>query len=341
MADGNGDRLKKFLTNASLAVASIILVLAVTEGALRSARIYKDISKGRKVCRLSSNPRIGFEFIPGFTWKWLHVNSYGFRGPDFGQIKPENVFRIVVLGDSIAVAPYLPEEHLFANVLARKLNGNAPKTVRYEVLNAAVGGYDTWQELEVYKEKVRALKPDLVILGICQNDFVKNGNLSTDWAGIVRGDLDVDESGEKLAADIMIYRKIKQAIRTLNLANASKEDAGRYLAQLAPTLSKLWNEGGKPLAELSLALKNDGVKSLFVIFPYKFQMTESGRRSSDERFMEFCEQANQPCLDLFDVYRSNSDDLYIKNDHIHPSVKGHEITAEAIYRRIKDAGFIE
>jgi hypothetical protein len=77
-------------------------------------------------------------------------NRLGRRGPDIGQ-KPEGVRRWAVLGDSYAFGWGVEDGEAYPAQLEALLNqradGDTAGGVRYEVVNAALPGYGTYQRL--------------------------------------------------------------------------------------------------------------------------------------------------------------------------------------------------
>src|SRR5262249_39662721 len=126
------------------------------------------IQKGR--FRLAANPKLGYEPAPVvYQGKNLSFYDYlgasnqgGFRDVDHAVAKPPGVYRIVVLGDSSAAGLHVERnEDLFAPILEKLL---AERGVKAEVVNLAVSGYNTQQEVELFKEKGLRYRPDLVLL---------------------------------------------------------------------------------------------------------------------------------------------------------------------------------
>jgi len=99
----------------------------------------------------------------------LRTNQAGFRGPDFSQPKPKDVFRILAVGDSFTLGWGVKEEETFAHRLQQKLAGVvAGKKV--EVLNLGHGNYGMFQEAELLRRVSSSLQPDLVLLFFYIND---------------------------------------------------------------------------------------------------------------------------------------------------------------------------
>jgi lysophospholipase L1-like esterase len=99
----------------------------------------------------------------------LRTNSLGCRGPEVAREKPADVFRIVVLGDSVAFGWGVDDAVTFVRRLeAEWVPGASGK--RLEVVNTALPMYDTNQELAALREVGLSLHPDLVLLVYVVND---------------------------------------------------------------------------------------------------------------------------------------------------------------------------
>ena len=109
-----------------------------------------------------------FEHTPGFKGKDrqgnpIIINGHGFRGDEVPVEKRAGMFRILVLGDSVAFGQGVREEDTFSKQLEGLLNED-PSGPTVEVLNAGVRGYNTFQELLLLKEGGLAFDPDLVLV---------------------------------------------------------------------------------------------------------------------------------------------------------------------------------
>jgi len=99
----------------------------------------------------------------------LRTNSLGCRGPEVAREKPADVFRIVVLGDSVAFGWGVDDEVTFVRRLESEWRPG-PSGKRLEVVNTALPMYDTNQELAALREVGLGLQPDLVLLVYVVND---------------------------------------------------------------------------------------------------------------------------------------------------------------------------
>jgi lysophospholipase L1-like esterase len=155
----------------ALMLAGMLVALVAAELLVRAAgaapKVYA-IRKGR--FQLSKNPKIGYEPVPlvytgrelGFYDYLGASNSLGFRDREHAVAKPAGVYRIVVLGDSIAAGLHVERnEDVFPPILEGLLVQDG---LRAEVINLAVSGYNTQQEVEMLREAGLQYHPDLVVV---------------------------------------------------------------------------------------------------------------------------------------------------------------------------------
>jgi lysophospholipase L1-like esterase len=124
--------------------------------------------------RLSSNPRIIYELVPGldvtFLGAPLRTNADGFRGPLVPPSRTRPAVRVVGLGDSVMFGWGVSEEDTYLARLRSRL-GRASPGVAWEVVNTAVPGYNTAMEVETLEAKGLRFDPDVVILNFVGNDL--------------------------------------------------------------------------------------------------------------------------------------------------------------------------
>jgi hypothetical protein len=98
----------------------------------------------------------------------VRINSLGLRGPEIQRRPRPGTKRILVLGDSFAFGVGLDSVHTFSTDLNRNLGPGV------EVVNMGVTGYSTDQELLLFEDLGSKLRPTLVLLLMCDNDFEGN-----------------------------------------------------------------------------------------------------------------------------------------------------------------------
>ncbi len=122
-------------------------------------------------------PNIEGEFRRGDVNIFEKMNSKGLRDIEYAYTKPDNVFRILVLGDSFTEGYDVNFEFIFTELLERRLNSDSSDASRlkYEVINAGTGGYSTDQEYLFYQIEGYKYDPDIVLMmTYAANDIMYN-----------------------------------------------------------------------------------------------------------------------------------------------------------------------
>ena len=102
----------------------------------------------------------------------IKINSLGLRGNEISAVKPNGIFRILILGDSYAYGARVSNNQTFPFLLQAMLNrAKAGGDKEIEVINAAHSAYSTREEYEYLLERGVSLNPDMVILAWFPNDI--------------------------------------------------------------------------------------------------------------------------------------------------------------------------
>jgi hypothetical protein len=168
-------RVKTFAVNTGMLLISLCLALLAAEGALRLV--------GRQTLS-PSEPQLITQYDSLLGWSKRPAakvtaataeyavtettNSHGLRGPETTYEKPQDMYRILILGDSFAEGYIVDLDSTVARVQERLLNSNGDR--RYEVINGGTRGYSTDQELLFFGNDGRRYRPDLTILLFYVND---------------------------------------------------------------------------------------------------------------------------------------------------------------------------
>ena len=107
---------------------------------------------------------------------WEEFNADGVRDRAHPLEKPEGVFRLAILGDSVTLGAGIEARQAFPQVLESRLEEQGRPV---EVFNIALWGWSTRQERLAYERIARPYKPDAIILAVCLNDIPElQNNLS-------------------------------------------------------------------------------------------------------------------------------------------------------------------
>jgi len=98
------------------------------------------------------------------------INSDGFRGPEITQKKPENTYRIIVVGGSaiFGVGVFNNET---APAFLQEMFDKEDLDFKVQVINAGIPGAGSEQETKYVKERLLEFNPDLLLVYDGYNDF--------------------------------------------------------------------------------------------------------------------------------------------------------------------------
>jgi len=110
----------------------------------------------------------------------FRVNSFGCRGEELNETADPGTYRILFLGDDSICNPWIPEE---ATLPMRLRQFMQPKTTaRLQMINGAVPGDCPLLSWLRYRDRLAALKPDLVLLHLDMSDILDDRNYRRQFA---------------------------------------------------------------------------------------------------------------------------------------------------------------
>ena len=157
--------------NLLLLVVVMLVMLVPAELYLRTQashereRIRAAMGKRGLCTERSPDRRLLYKYTPG----QCGANSQGYRDVEHSFEKPKGVYRIVLIGDSVAEGRDVEADSAFGRVLERELNARGDGR-RYEVVLLALIGYSTSQEIVVLEKEAFRYDPDLILWSYCLND---------------------------------------------------------------------------------------------------------------------------------------------------------------------------
>lgn len=105
---------------------------------------------------------------------WPEYNGKGYRGPEVEYEKPEDTYRILIIGDSFVEAIQVDYEKTFQALLQAQLKTYDRPDRRYEVIAMGRTGWGTVHEAAYYQVEGYKYQADLVILLFYVNDVADN-----------------------------------------------------------------------------------------------------------------------------------------------------------------------
>lgn len=327
--------IKLFLSKWFLRLAVVFLIIILIETFTRAYVLsqydinnwgfnlggYGDLIPNKNFIA-TENPNLPYHVV---------TNSFGLRNIEETKlIKHADTIRILAVGDSFTLGPYVNNQDTYPAKLEKYLRKEG---VKVEVLNAGVSGYTLKDELEYLEEKGLALKPDLIILGVYENDL-------NDYASIRRDIFSRKVNKEKvrkygylltLAKKSSLLNFIEKIARTkvvqINVENFNRE--------VANNSSELLEEYIQDLDKYLDLITRNNVKTIFLFFPNINQIQQEDNSS----FKKILEKVNNkyPVIDLTPIFKQeyNPEGLYLTPLNGHLSVYGNEIVARNVVKIVK------
>ncbi len=98
------------------------------------------------------------------------TNSEALRDMEYSIRKPDDTFRVVVIGASLTFGSGVEIENTFHSLLENRLNRES-EDLKYEFINFGVGGYTMRNKLATLKFKALEYDPDLVLFVLDGSEF--------------------------------------------------------------------------------------------------------------------------------------------------------------------------
>jgi hypothetical protein len=253
-------------------------------------------------------------------------------------VKPPGVVRIVLLGDSITWGYGVEQTERYGDLLGEALRRRG---VRAEVVNLAVSGYGTDQELLLWRREGRRYCADLVLLGLYENDVRENAlafqgrypkpyfRLAADGALVldnvpVPRVPDAPPAPSRGSLRTWLHRHVRlwaalafvrEALRRPDPAAAARPDVPAGSVELTATL----------IQRLATSVRGDGSAFGVVVLPDLYYSVSTMKAAT--------QSGVAPILDLVSVFQrvaGQGGPLFYRLDGAHWTPRAHRIAAGAI-----------
>ena len=274
--------------------------------------------------------------------------------------KTPGVARIAVIGDSFTFGMAVDAEEAYVHRLERFLNSSGHSV---EVLNFGVIGYNMWQYLEIFENKVLDFHPDLVVLGFFLDDvrlsthpklrnpawvpgnpfatLSEGGNWSALW-NLVRNANHLLEVKYRYRRGYRYLQGIEERKADIGPGNRDSALYSLYKLQTGVADKRLYAEFRQVLAEFSALARSHGIAVLAIHIPDASQLHEPQRQDINGFLASATAQAAIPFVDLTREFELAADPrlLYLFPLDAHTSAEGHEVIARTLADALIDAGML-
>jgi lysophospholipase L1-like esterase len=321
---------------AVLLLGGVLVALSAGELIVRALGLAPEVvmvAHGRY--RVSNDPEIGYEPIPGlrydgrdltlYDYRSDETNTLGYRDREHDVLKGKGVRRVVVIGDSLTMGLWIERlEDIFPVKLESYLQQSGQPA---EVMNFGVVGYNTLQEVATLRVKGLAYDPDVVVVQYCLNDRQRDdGNLLSTLLAAERG---APVSAVRLSRSLA-WSSLYRFLRFRALSRL----IGTYRDTLEKDADRLAGDRvDEAFQKLGTLARRGSFTVVLAVFPdftdlvnYRFNPEHATLRQVSERqgFVH---------LDLLGAMRecaSRGLGQSVALDRYHPSIYGHDCAAKAM-----------
>jgi len=360
---------QKKLTGLVVVLISLCVGLVLCEVLLRYALpqtlgVWSQTRDGLNLLRPSFN---------GYVQKFnthVHTNALGFRDVEHDLANSKGAYRILLLGDSFMEGLQVEFEESFPHLLEEELNKKLPCHV--EVINAAVSGWGTDDEVTYLSRRGMALRPSLVLFGTTLHNDISD-NLEERYhvrqGEVLRPKPSTEESlfrhvnleiRSYLVSHSHLYQIVYQGWKSRGRARAGSrltehvvelmrvepgamaKNGWWVTKQLMAEANRLSKLGGAQMAVFSIPLIYQVDSRAYAELLATYHLSEGQLDPNNPRTMllHILEEENIPRIDILPeflryVRESGGQPLYIRGDG-HWNRNGHLAAASAVSRQVAD-----
>ncbi len=203
----------------------------------------------------------------------LHVHDGdGMRraGP-FPAARPD-VLRVMVVGDSLTYGTGIDERWTYS----RRLETLLEPDYRAEVLNLGVGGHQSGDVVRTVRQLLAELRPDLVVYGVCHNDFLPSGR---DQTGDNRYAWAIPVADSVKAFFIDRSRLVRLSAKAYDVALLRMDLRDDYFDEILNGFAGYQERFGRDVAELDELVRSRGLPPVVaLVLDHKPAVDPRGRR---------------------------------------------------------------
>jgi hypothetical protein len=246
------------------------------------------------------------------------TNSHGMPDQEYAVSKPDEVWRIGLIGDSVTQGIGTTFGNSYEARLERRFNDAfaGRNGGSYEILNFAVRGYQITQFVDVGLNRVPAFDPDVYVVGLTVRSVYRSW--ADHLASLVRNRIDLK------------YDFLREIVRDAKVGPNMTE--ALINARLAPYRVRVMRWA---LQELQAQARRDGVPLVALLLP----VADDAELQIEEfdAVKTALAELSIPTVDLLDTFvdLDDLDGVRVSSGNRHPNDEGHRMLFEALLRKLE------
>ncbi|MDP6627214.1 MAG: GDSL-type esterase/lipase family protein [Methanopyri archaeon] len=331
-----------YVNRLILVLVSILVTLLLLELGARWFNAPLEPKQETISLRSTTDYGLGYELIPNSSFVHIYdsdpygtlphdlritylVNSWGLRGPERTLDNGEDVYRILVIGDSFTFGEGVAFENSFPAMLEEGLEENAPTDRRYQVINAGIPGYTIYQKTGLLMKLAPWIKPNMIILGFVLNDPITNQESTKRKGDDLIYSTQEGEGGEGLGS--VLYDLIQRRSENRRDTQDVEEWYRSYYLGKGKMRWKKWSL--RSIDQMTRYSKSQNITFMLAIFPLIHRLDDYPFRDIHELIASSCRERGIEVIDLLPVFEnSTTSTLWVHPLDHHPNTKAHQMIAD-------------
>lgn len=329
--------MRTLVAGTLLAAGSAGFTLLAGEAACRLAG-YRGVEQYRP------DSELGWVLEPGQTTVTsagrlpVAINAQGFRDDPLDSPKRPGTVRIVALGASTTFGWGVRQEETYHQVLERTLNDSARgagSPARFEVVNGGVIGYNLWQVGRFMRRLTTLYQPDGFIVAYTFNDAWNH-----------TGRLDAEQRDKQLrgvrrknllrASALFNWLNDTRARRVARQAQSAGTANALAIAQTADTAASA-DELAAYSATIDSIIRGAREAGVSLAFLVPAARGQPGMNQRQQAMIDAGTTARLPVIDHGRLFAHDPDSMYLPDDAVHPTARGHLEIARLLYAELCQA----
>ncbi len=302
----------------------MLAALILTEGLLRLKNLDQsdysiEMWRYAKLLKMiSPDPVLGHVHRPGSSAKlegvMVRINSFGLRGPEIQTQGQRHHLRVLFLGSSNTLGWGVEENSTLPADLQKEMGREA------EVLNGGIGNYNAVRYVHLFETRLRALKPDLVIVHFFISDAKVLG----------------PEGGNFLLRHSELAVKWVEALDMFQMGTASRKGRIGYYKNLYKDDFKGYLDMVAAFQRLDAMAKEDGFKVILAVTPDSHDLADFPYKREYDKIKNLGSRLGWMTVDFTpSLQLVPQAQLWIMPSDPHYNAQGLQIMAEAIGPAVK------
>ncbi|MGN7611563.1 SGNH/GDSL hydrolase family protein, partial [Magnetococcales bacterium HHB-1] len=265
------------------AILEIGLIIAFHHSMDFHIEMWKYAKDGKKK---ADNPLLGHEHVPHFQAFLMgadvHINSKKLRDREFDYQKPEQTFRILMLGDSVTFGWGVRVQDTVSKLLEHALNAKPDRKHAFEVINTGVGNYNTQMQTDYFFSEGYKYQPNLILLNYFINDAEPRPQRTENfWL-------------EHSYAAVYLLGKLDSILRQSSVRKPWQD----YYSDLYKPQASGWKIAKKSIKRLAHYSQKNQIPLIFINYPELHELKNYPFQKVNQQLQQLTKQEAIPYIDL-------------------------------------------